>query len=170
MQRRGPSCGLAGMSCGAHDGLGHRAGLSQPPGKNRYRLPAGGPTDFVGRLLADKLKEDLGQSFLIENKGGAGGTLGADYVAKADPDGYTLFLTTVGAVAITPHMRANMPYNPTHGFCADHARRAQHHRDGGALARIRQTPPRSLRNARRRNPKRFRSRSTGSGTTPHLRA
>jgi tripartite-type tricarboxylate transporter receptor subunit TctC len=79
-------------------------------------FPAGGPTDFVGRILADKMKELLGQPVLIENKGGAGGTLGADYVAKSDPDGYTLFLTTVGAVAITPHMRDSMPYNATTDF------------------------------------------------------
>jgi tripartite-type tricarboxylate transporter receptor subunit TctC len=79
-------------------------------------FPAGGPTDFVGRLLADKLKEQLGQSVLIENKGGAGGTLGADYVAKSDPDGHTLFLTTVGAVAIMPHLRTDMPYDPVKDF------------------------------------------------------
>src|SRR5262249_11158782 len=47
-------------------------------------FPAGGPTDFVGRLLADKLKNDLGQTVIIENKAGASGTLGADYVAKSD--------------------------------------------------------------------------------------
>ena len=79
-------------------------------------FPAGGPTDFVGRLLADKLKDDLGQSVIIENKAGASGTLGADYVAKSDPDGHTLFLTTVGAVAITPNMRTDMPYNPVTDF------------------------------------------------------
>jgi tripartite-type tricarboxylate transporter receptor subunit TctC len=53
---------------------------------------------------------------IIENKAGASGTLGADYVAKSDPDGYTVFLTTVGAVAITPNMRTDMPYNPITDF------------------------------------------------------
>ena len=72
-------------------------------------FPAGGPTDFVGRLLADKLKDSLGQ-IIIENKPGANGAIGADYVAKSQPDGYTLFLTTVGAVAITPqHAQATCP-------------------------------------------------------------
>ena len=61
-------------------------------------FPAGGPTDFVGRLLADKVKDILGQPVIIENKAGANGAIGADYVAKSEPDGYTLFLTTVGAV------------------------------------------------------------------------
>lgn len=79
-------------------------------------FPPGGPTDFVGRVLADKMKETLGQSVIIENKGGANGAIGADYVAKADPDGHTIFFTTVGAVAITPHMRATMPYDPLKDF------------------------------------------------------
>jgi tripartite-type tricarboxylate transporter receptor subunit TctC len=66
-------------------------------------FPAGGPTDFVARLVADKLKPLLGQN-VIENKPGANGAIGADYVAKGEADGHLLFLTTVGAVAITPHL------------------------------------------------------------------
>jgi tripartite-type tricarboxylate transporter receptor subunit TctC len=79
-------------------------------------FPAGGPTDFVGRLLADKMKELVGQSVIIENKAGANGALGADYVAKSEPDGHTLFLTTVGAVAITPGMRNDLPYDSLRDF------------------------------------------------------
>jgi tripartite-type tricarboxylate transporter receptor subunit TctC len=79
-------------------------------------FPPGGPTDFVGRVLADKLKELLGQTVVIENKAGANGAIGADYVAKADPDGHTIFLTTVGAVAITPNMRTDLPYDPLKDF------------------------------------------------------
>src|SRR5216684_3833754 len=67
-------------------------------------FPPGGPTDFVARLLADKLKASLGQNVIIENKPGANGAIGADYVAKGEADGHLLFLTTVGAVAITPHL------------------------------------------------------------------
>src|SRR3974390_1457083 len=74
-------------------------------------FPPGGPTDFVGRLLADKLKELLGQPVIIENKAGASGAIGANEVAKAAPDGYTLFLTTSGAVTITPNLRADTPYH-----------------------------------------------------------
>jgi tripartite-type tricarboxylate transporter receptor subunit TctC len=77
---------------------------------------AGGPTDFVARLLADKLKGLLGQSVLVENKPGANAAIGADYVARAEPDGYTLFLTTSGAVAINPHLRADLPYDPIRDF------------------------------------------------------
>src|SRR5690348_1019161 len=79
-------------------------------------FPPGGPTDFVGRLLADKMKELLGQPVIIENRAGANGAIGADYVAKAEPDGHTLFLTTVGAVAITPGMRNDLPYDPLRDF------------------------------------------------------
>jgi len=79
-------------------------------------FPAGGPTDFVARLLADKLKPLVGQNVIVENKPGANGAIGADFVAKAEPDGTTLFLTTVGAVAITPNLRTDLPYDPVKDF------------------------------------------------------
>ncbi len=79
-------------------------------------FPPGGPTDFVGRLLADRLKDLLPQPVLIENKAGANGAIGADFVAKAEPDGHTLFLSTVGAIAITPHMRTDLPYDTLRDF------------------------------------------------------
>jgi len=77
---------------------------------------AGGTTDFMARLIADKLKSSLGQSVIVENKPGANGAIGADYVAKAEPDGYTLFFTTVGAVAINPGLRHDLPYDPVRDF------------------------------------------------------
>jgi tripartite-type tricarboxylate transporter receptor subunit TctC len=79
-------------------------------------FPAGGPTDFVGRLVADKVKDILGRTIIIENKAGANGAIGADYVAKSEPDGTTLFLTTLGAVGVTPHMRSDLPYNSIRDF------------------------------------------------------
>jgi tripartite-type tricarboxylate transporter receptor subunit TctC len=79
-------------------------------------FPPGGPTDFVGRIVADKVKDILGRTIIIENKPGANGAIGADYVAKSAPDGTTLFLTTVGAVAITPHMRNDVPYDTMRDF------------------------------------------------------
>ncbi len=79
-------------------------------------FPPGGPTDFVGRLLADKMSASLGQRVYIENKPGANGTVGADNIAKSDPDGYSLFLTTAGAVTISPHVMANIPYDPFRDF------------------------------------------------------
>jgi len=79
-------------------------------------FPAGGPTNFVGRLLADKMKDFLGQPVIIENKAGANGAIGADFVAKSAPDGYTLFLTTSGAVTITPNLRKDTPYDTLRDF------------------------------------------------------
>jgi len=137
------------------------------PVKIVIAFPAGGPTDFVGRLLADKLKEDLGQSFLIENRGGAGGTLGADYVAKSDPDGYTLFLTTVGAVAITPHIRANMPYNPITDFSPV----TLVVRNTTVMVVRSENPTNSAKELAERakqKPDTIPFASTGTGTTPHL--
>jgi tripartite-type tricarboxylate transporter receptor subunit TctC len=79
-------------------------------------FPPGGPTDFVGRLVADKVKDILGQPVIIENKPGANGAIGADYVAKSPADGTTLFLTTLGAVGVTPHMRTDIRYDTLKDF------------------------------------------------------
>src|SRR5262249_54421380 len=78
--------------------------------------PAGGPRDLVAGLLADKPKPVLGQKVIIENKPGANGAIGAEYVARAEPDGHLLFLTTVGAVAVTPHLVAKVPYETLKDF------------------------------------------------------
>jgi tripartite-type tricarboxylate transporter receptor subunit TctC len=77
---------------------------------------AGGTTDYVARLLADRVKAVLGQPVVIENKPGANGAIGADYVAKAEPDGYTLFFSTAGALSILPNMRTDLPYDPLKSF------------------------------------------------------
>src|SRR5579884_3074240 len=79
-------------------------------------FPPGGPTDFVGRLVADKMTTILGQRVYIDNKPGANGTLGGGDVAKSDPDGYSLFLTTAGAVTVSPHMMAKMPFDTFRDF------------------------------------------------------
>ncbi len=79
-------------------------------------FPPGGPTDFVGRVVADKMTALLGQRVYIDNKAGANGTLGGADVAKSDPDGYSLFLTTSGAVTVSPHIQANMPFDTFRDF------------------------------------------------------
>ena len=76
----------------------------------------GGTTDITARLIADKMHETLGQVVAIENKPGANGAIAAQYVAQSDPDGYTLFFTTVGAVAISPAFRADLTYDPLKDF------------------------------------------------------
>ena len=79
-------------------------------------FPPGGPTDFVGRIVADRMKAAIGQSVIIDNKPGANGTLGGEFVAKSDPDGYTLFLTTAGAVTVSPHIMADIHYDALRDF------------------------------------------------------
>jgi tripartite-type tricarboxylate transporter receptor subunit TctC len=77
---------------------------------------AGGPTDIVGRVIAQKLSELLNQQFYVENKAGAGGNIGADQVAKSAPDGYTLLVATVSTHAINPGLYSKMPYDPINDF------------------------------------------------------
>jgi tripartite-type tricarboxylate transporter receptor subunit TctC len=77
---------------------------------------AGGPTDIVGRIFAQKLSELLGQQFFVENKVGAGGNIGADVAAKSPPDGYTLLVATVSTHAINPGLYSKMPYDPIRDF------------------------------------------------------
>jgi tripartite-type tricarboxylate transporter receptor subunit TctC len=76
----------------------------------------GGTTDILARALAPELAKALGQSFIVENKAGAGGNLGADIVAKSAPDGYTLVMGTVGTQAINPSLYPKMPYDAAKDF------------------------------------------------------
>ncbi len=72
---------------------------------------AGGTTDIIARLLSDELRKGLGQPIIIENRPGAGGNIGADTVAKAKPDGYTLLMGSVGPLAINASLYKHMPYD-----------------------------------------------------------
>ena len=76
---------------------------------------AGGPTDTVGRLIAEKMSADLGQQIIVENVGGAGGTLGAGNVAAAEADGYTILLHHIG-MATSATLYRNLAYNPLEAF------------------------------------------------------
>jgi tripartite-type tricarboxylate transporter receptor subunit TctC len=73
---------------------------------------AGGPTDVVGRAIGQAMTKTLGQSVVIENKLGAGGTVAAGYVAKAAPDGYTLLITSSAPIVINPSIYKKMPFDP----------------------------------------------------------
>ena len=78
--------------------------------------PAGGTTDYLGRLIADQLKAGLGATVSVENKPGAGTTLGAVQVAKAEPDGYTLLMATSTTLAINKALYRKLPYDPVKDF------------------------------------------------------
>ena len=91
--------------------------------------PPGGTTDLLGRLIADQLKTGLNAVVVVENKPGAGTTLGAEQVARSEPDGYTLLIATSTTLAINKTLYKKLPYDPVKDFAADRAGR------GGARSR-----------------------------------
>ena len=88
------------------------AGFPDKPIKLVIPFPAGGTSDVLGRLVGDKLGQALGQTVVVENRAGANGNIGADYVARAQPDGYTLVLLDLGNLSISPSVYPNMPFDP----------------------------------------------------------
>lgn len=90
------------------------AALAQPAKVTRLivAFPPGGPVDFVARTLGEQLGKELGHQVLIENKAGANGAIAAEYVARSAPDAQTLWLTSVGAVAINPALYDKLSYDP----------------------------------------------------------
>ncbi|HEV3010072.1 MAG TPA: tripartite tricarboxylate transporter substrate-binding protein, partial [Burkholderiales bacterium] len=79
-------------------------------------FPPGGAPDLVGRTLANRLSERLGQTFVVENRTGAGGNIAAEAVAKSAPDGYTLLATSDGPLVINPSVYPAMPFNTVRDF------------------------------------------------------
>jgi tripartite-type tricarboxylate transporter receptor subunit TctC len=79
-------------------------------------FPAGGATDLFARTLSQKLSEKMGTTLVVENRPGAGGTLGSDLAAKASPDGYTLLLSTSSTHSIGPNLNPRMPYDAVRDF------------------------------------------------------
>jgi tripartite-type tricarboxylate transporter receptor subunit TctC len=84
----------------------------------RFVVPyaPGGPLDVMARALGDKMKDGLGQPVIVDNKPGAGGNLGADFVAKSPPDGYTIVMGAVATHAVNPALFSRMPYDPIKDF------------------------------------------------------
>lgn len=76
----------------------------------------GGTTDIVGRLIADKLSQSLGQPFIVENRAGAGGAIGTDAIAKAPADGYVLGISTLSSLAVNPACNPKLSYDPLKDF------------------------------------------------------
>jgi tripartite-type tricarboxylate transporter receptor subunit TctC len=79
-------------------------------------FPAGASTDIIGRILAQKMSQQLGQQIVIENRAGASGNIGADAIAKATPDGYTIGIATASTHAVAASLTANLPYDPIKDF------------------------------------------------------
>ena len=79
-------------------------------------FPAGGPTDIVSRTIAPKLSEGLGQTVIVENRGGAGGMIATEQVSKAAPDGYTVLMGTIGGIAVAMSLVRNRGYDTLRDF------------------------------------------------------
>jgi tripartite-type tricarboxylate transporter receptor subunit TctC len=79
-------------------------------------FPPGGSTDLVGRLIGQQLTEGMGQQVIIDNRGGAGGNIGVEHVARAAPDGYTLVLGHIGTFGSGPSLYAKLPFDPIRDF------------------------------------------------------
>jgi tripartite-type tricarboxylate transporter receptor subunit TctC len=96
---------LAAMSCA-------QAQYPEKPVSIIVPFPAGQTGDLIARTVGEKLSKALGQAFIVENKGGAGGTIGTGYAARAKQDGYTLLLTSTGPFSIAPHLYKSLSYDP----------------------------------------------------------
>lgn len=135
--------------------------------------PPGGPLDTMARLLAEKAKPALGQNIIVENKPGAGGNIGADIVAKAAPDGYTLVMGAVATHAINPWLFASIPYDSVKDFApvalvASVPNVLVLNKDFAARNNIRTLQ--DLVEYARKNPGKLNYGSGGSGSAGHLAA
>ncbi len=115
-RRRRLLCGLGAALLAAAGGRAFAQGWPARPIRLVVPFPSGGPTDIVARPLAQLLGEALGQPVVVDNRGGAGGSIGADAVAKSVADGYVLLMGTVGTHAINPALHRRLPYDPEHDF------------------------------------------------------
>jgi tripartite-type tricarboxylate transporter receptor subunit TctC len=96
--------------------IGHAQSYPNKPVKIVVPFPPGGPTDVVARMVAMKLSQSFGQPFVVENRPGAGGTIGSQAVAQASPDGYTLLLASTSSLAMAPSLYKNLAYDPRKSF------------------------------------------------------
>lgn len=116
---------LGGLLAGVMLALGGfpaSAGAQDYPGNKPIKMvvpwPAGGVTDAAARILAKQLGDSMSVSVVVENRPGANGLIGADYVAKSAPDGYTLFVASAETHAINPYIYSKLPYDPVKDFVA----------------------------------------------------
>ena len=104
------ACVVAALSFAAH------AQYPAKPVRMVVPFPAGGPTDIVGRTIGQKLSETLGQPVIVDNRAGAGGVIGTEYVAKAPPDGYTVLLGSISGLAVAMSLYPNRGYDSLRDF------------------------------------------------------
>ncbi|MES2189416.1 MAG: tripartite tricarboxylate transporter substrate binding protein [Pseudomonadota bacterium] len=143
------------------------AGYPEKPIRLVVPFPAGGATDFMARGLGQKLSERLGQAVVIENKAGAGGALGAEAVAGAAPDGYSLLFATMGSLTINPSIYRTLRYDPQKSFEPI----GTTHNTANLLVvhpGIKANTVEELLALARKNPGQLTFASAGNGTTSHL--
>jgi tripartite-type tricarboxylate transporter receptor subunit TctC len=107
---------LAALAALAFAGAASAQAWPSKPIKIIVPYPPGGTSDILARAVGQKLNEQYGQPVLVENKPGATGNIGADFVAKSPPDGYTLLLADIGSLAIAPSIMATLPFDPVKDF------------------------------------------------------
>jgi tripartite-type tricarboxylate transporter receptor subunit TctC len=107
---------LAGLAAWAAPGLVTAQDFPARPIKLVVGYPPGGSNDIVARIIAPRLGEALGTTVVVENRAGVSGVIGADFVAKSAPDGYTLLAASASPVVITPHTIAKVPFNTLADF------------------------------------------------------
>lgn len=130
-------------------------------------FPAGGAADTIARIYADKLSEALKQTIVVENRAGAGTAIAAEFVAKADPDGYTLSLAPAGQLTILPHINRSITYDPFKSFAPVSLLASVPY----VVAASPDTPISSLKDlisAAKNEPGKFTYSSCGPGTLCHL--
>ena len=106
---------MAALLLGAAS-LAQAAGYPTKPVTIIVPFPAGGSSDMIGRVLGQKMSEKLGQPFVVENKPGATGSIGAAQVKNAAPDGYTLLVSSLAVFVVNPHLQKGMAYDPSSDF------------------------------------------------------
>ena len=160
--------GIAAFLCGVLLVAGDAsAAWPEKPVKIIVPFSAGGITDILARLFAQKFSEAAGQQFIVENRAGAGGNIGADMAAKAAPDGYTLLLNNPGSFSINQFLYQNLPYSPEKDF-AGIMTIAQF---PNAVMVTKDLPVRSVRELidyAKKNPEALSGCSAGIGTSGHL--
>jgi tripartite-type tricarboxylate transporter receptor subunit TctC len=107
---------IVALALGASTVVANAQGWPTKPVTLVVPFPPGGSTDLIARLIAPKLQEKFGQPFVIDNRAGAGGTVGAAIVKRAPADGYTLLVTSLGPLVIGPHLMKGTGYDPLKDF------------------------------------------------------
>jgi tripartite-type tricarboxylate transporter receptor subunit TctC len=156
-----------GAGCALMTVLASAQGYPTKPVRLVVPFPAGGATDILARTISQRAAEKLGQQIVIDNRPGAGGTIGSDYVAKSPPDGYTLLIATGSTHSIGPIINPKLPYNVERDF----APVVYVARTTSVLVVPNQVPAKNLREfiaLLKANPGKYNYGSSGSGTNSHL--